>query len=322
MPRVVIIGKGNIGNAIASILRPKKIDIAFWDTDPKKLFRAHTPVRQKILTEKTGGLAEIIPGADFVFLCVPSFAVPSVMLEIKPYLSRRTTCGECNRTTIVSLAKGIDKKSGATMDELLDRTIPHSSFALLSGPMLAGELSQAMGGAAVIASKNIKVQNAVARLFKNTELRVAISADIHGVALAGVLKNIYAIAVGAADGAKDGYNARGLLLGTAQSEIADIIPLMGGAQGTATIPALIGDLFATGMSPASNNHTFGVELVSGARRGPKPHLFTEGMFAAPFIAKRLGDRLHRFPLLGIAVVLVKQPKEGKKKLQAFLPGRE
>lgn len=312
MPRVVIIGKGNIGNAVADILRPKKIDIAFWDTNPKKLIYKHPPARQNFLAKNLGELAEIVPGADFVFLCVPSFAVPKAVLEMKPCLSRRTV--------IVSLVKGIEKKSGATMDELLHRLVPRSPFALLSGPMLAGELSQFMGGAAVIASKNIKARNAVMRLFKNTELRTAESRDIHGVALAGVLKNIYAIILGVADGTRNGYNAKGFLFGTAQSEIADIVSFLGGARETAGIPALIGDLFATGMSPASNNHALGAKLFSDVRH-QKPPLSTEGMVAAPFIAKRLGNQARQFPLFEIAVMLMKQPKEGRKKLQAFLFGK-
>lgn len=307
MPRIVIIGKGKIGNAIADILRPKKVDIAFWDIVPEKL------------TEKCP-LAEIVHDADFVFLCVPSFAVPQAVLEMKLCLPRRTTRGERNRTIVVSLSKGIEKKSGATMDELLRGIIPRFAFALLSGPMLAEELSQSKGGAAVVASKDAGARNAVARLFEDTELHVSVSADIHGVALAGILKNIYAIVLGATDGMGSGYNAKGFLFGTAQSEMAKIIPLLGGARETVGIPALVGDLFATGMSPASNNHTFGAAICSGTQC-PEFPLFSEGVVTAPFIAKRLGARARRFPLFLIAVALVKRPKEGRKRLHTFLFGK-
>ena len=241
MARIVIIGNGKIGNAIAEILRSKKNEIAFWDSMPEKA-QGQLP------------LSETIPVADFVFLCVPSFAVPDAACVIKPYLLRRTV--------VISVSKGIEKESGETMDELLSRILPRRPFALLSGPMLAVELSSDMGGAAVIASKNAAVRNVVARLFKGTELRITTSADIHGVACAGILKNIYAIIIGAAEGMGSGYNTKGFLLGQAQSEIMGLIPLLGGARETASIPALMGDLFATSLSPSSNNHSFGVAIAN------------------------------------------------------------
>jgi glycerol-3-phosphate dehydrogenase (NAD(P)+) len=189
--------------------------------------------------------------------------------------------------------------------------------------MLASELSQSMGGAAVAASKDVKARNAVARLFENTALHVATSGDVHGVALAGILKNVYAIVLGAADGMGNGYNAKGFLFGTAQSEMAEMLPLLGGARKTAGIPALAGDLLATGMSSTSNNHAFGASLASSraAQCGAKTSFFAEGMVAAPFIAKRLGRHANTFPLFEIALALVEYPKEGIKKLDIFLFGK-
>lgn len=296
MSKVAIIGAGNIGRAIAEIIRPKKPHIEFWDKDPSK-----APGQKE--------LREVIRGADFVFLCTPSWAIPEAVKEMKPHLERKTV--------IVSIAKGIEVKSGKTMDELLARILPQNqSFVLLSGPMLAGELVEHMGGSAMAASRSAAACKRIAALFSKTELHVQTTSDVRGTALAGVLKNIYALLLGAAEGMQSGWNAKGLIAAEAIREMGQIMPLLGGKKETATCPAGLGDLVATGMSPLSRNHQVGFALASG-QNGP---LTSEGTNSLPFILKRLGAKKKNFILLAIAADFIKHPAHGKKELKKFFTG--
>jgi glycerol-3-phosphate dehydrogenase (NAD(P)+) len=293
MHRIVIIGAGDIGKAIAHVLRPKKADIRLWDKEPGKVIRQ-------------GPLSARVTGAEIVFLCVPSFVVAEAAKAIRPFLN--------SRTLVVSIAKGIDRKSGQTADILLAKILPRQPVALLSGPMLANELLKNLGGAAIVASKSAAARKCLLGMFRHTELHVRTSADVRGVALAGVLKNIYALVLGASDGLGFGWNAKGLIAGEAAREMAAILPLFGGERETAHGLAGFGDLVATGMSPTSRNHETGRLLVQAKVQ------WSEGTASLPFIMKRLGSRSRRFPLLAIAATLLKNPNHGCKALKAFLQG--
>lgn len=308
MIKILIIGKGNIGNAIFALLTnktefsknkivsSKNIEVNFWDIKPKKGIDK--------FDFKSG-----VANADFIFFCIPSFVVSSVLLKIKPFLK--------DKTILISVSKGLEKETGFTMDQIFNRIVPKQNYALVSGPMLAKEILNSMGAAAVIASSDNNVLNAVVRLFRSTELRTFVSFDTRGVAFAGALKNIYSIALGASDGMGVGFNIKGFLFGVAQNEISEIIPLLGGKKETAYIPPIIGDLFATGSSYDSRNYTFGYEIFK-SKKHIKKNFPAEGITAASFVFKKLGNRSTQFPLFMIAYDLIKRPQKGKKELREFI----
>ena len=308
MIKILIIGKGHIGTAIfdlltnrdkfskTKIISSKNIEVNFWDIKPDK--------RTNKFDFKSA-----VAEADFIFLCVPSFAVSSVLLKIKPFLN--------DKTILISVSKGLEKGTGFTMDQIFNRIVPKQNYALISGPMLAKEILNSMGASAVIASSNDNVLNAVVRIFRSTELRTFISYDLRGVAYAGALKNIYSILLGASDGMEVGFNTKGFLFGVAQNEISEIIQLLGGKKETAYLPPIIGDLFATGSSPDSRNHTFGYEIFK-SKKHIKKNFPAEGITAVSFIYKKLGNRSTQFPLFMIAYDLIKKPQKGKKELREFI----
>lgn len=274
MFKVIIIGAGEIGTAIGKILKKKGIEPIFWDKNPLKI-RNQKP------------LAEIIPSANFIFLCIPSWAMREAISNILPMLSKKTI--------IISLAKGIEKRTNKTMGELLKEFFPKGQkFALLSGPMIAEELMKNKFGAAVLATKQKIIYNKTADLFKKTNLKIEYSNDIRGVALAVVLKNIYAVLLGISDGLRQGDNKKGELLVEAVKEMADIIQTFGGKKETAYGIAGLGDLIATGFSRYSKNRQFGEELV---RIGKKTALKAEGAVSLEMILNLLNKRKNKFLLL-------------------------
>jgi glycerol-3-phosphate dehydrogenase (NAD(P)+) len=121
-----------------------------------------------------------------------------------------------------------------------------------------------------------------------------VKADILGVELCGALKNIIAIAAGAADGLGFGDNGKAGLITRGLAEMIRLGLAAGANPLTFAGLAGIGDVVATCASGLSRNHRLGVELARGRRwadiEGSLPGV-AEGAYtveAALALADRLG----------------------------------
>lgn len=271
-PLVGIIGAGEIGRALGGLLESNNLSVTYGDIQPSSV----------VTEEKT---AAWIPTIDVLFFCVPSSALREAVAAVMPYLAPKTI--------VVSLAKGIEKKSHATMDEVLENLLPtHHNVALLGGPMLAEELFQGKGGVATIGAADKEVAAYVGALFIGTPVIAEYSDDPHGVAVCGVLKNIYAIALGIADGLGWGGNRKGYLTATALQEMAEITTFLNGNAATAYGSAGLGDLLATGYSVFSHNHLAGEELARNHR-----FITSEGAQALTPLLSLLKQKKNAFKVL-------------------------
>jgi glycerol-3-phosphate dehydrogenase (NAD(P)+) len=300
MPRhVTIIGAGEIGSAIASLIKAPGVQIERWDKDTSKV-------------PKQKSLDAAVTGADVVFLCIPSWHLREGVAEIRTFLRKKTI--------VVFLSKGIELGTKFTVDALAATTLPRGqAFALLSGPMLAEELVEGLPSCAVVATKNKQAFHRVAALFSRSALKLVWSTDMRGVAFAGVLKNAYALALGIADAIPMGSNAKGWMVQTAVREMTQIIGALnrqGDAQASATGPAGLGDLVATGFSPYSSNFTVGRELVAG--KGITK--MSEGFISLPSLCALLGQKLNTTPLLKTVAAIVMKKKNAKKAFEQFVKG--
>jgi glycerol-3-phosphate dehydrogenase (NAD(P)+) len=296
--KIVIIGAGEIGLSLGKILRQKNFDLKFWDKDPKAL---------EALGGEEPNLPEIVPEAEFIFLCVPSWAVREALIYLTPYLSKKTV--------VVSVSKGIEVSSLKTIDQILGTYLAKTQpWVLLSGMMIAEEIREGMFGGGLVAGKSSKVARAVITLFAETNLQLEISSDLHGVALCGVLKNIYSLAMGVSYGLNLGENARGLLLVKALGEIKKIVALLGGKQETVFSSAGLGDLIATSFSRFSKNHQVGSELAVGKITG----LESEGLVSLSSMVILLGVKYKKFPILRSLFEIVQGDAEAGPAFQKIL----
>lgn len=258
--KVLIVGAGEIGSAISKILQ--KHDPMLWDRKPKLC--THGTNLQKLCEE-----------ASFVFLCIPSHAIDECADNIRGHISRNTI--------VISLTKGLERKDGQLTSELLKKRFGKSRIALLAGPMLAEELEMGLATKATLASTK-KTFEAVNPLFKNTQLSLEHTTDIQGAAAAGVLKNVYALALGITHALELGDNAQGVIMHQAITEMQLLIKKLGGKPETALSLAGLGDLEATGNSDHSENRTTGKKLVASR----KTKLMSEGSLSLPLLVKRVG----------------------------------
>lgn len=296
--RVTFIGAGAIGSAVAGLVKTSGARVELWDVDP-----ARVPDQRP--------LEKAVPGADVLFLCVCSWQLRDAVAQIRPLLSKKTV--------VVSLSKGIELGTRFTVDRLLADALPkRQPFALLSGPMLAAELAAGLPSGAAVASTSRAAGRRVERLFARSALLTEWTNDVRSVALAGVLKNIYALGLGITDALELGANARGRMVECATEEMVGVIKKLhprGDAVRAALGPAGLGDLVATGTSPHSSNRRVGHELVAG--KGMTK--MSEGFMSLPSLLSLLGKkRAAKFPLLQAVGAVVISKKDARRTFRAFL----
>lgn len=283
--KVTIIGAGEIGQAIGKILKTKA-QIDFWDKDPKK-----------VKNQKT--LADAVKNANFLFFCVNAGNIREAATSAKPYINKKTI--------IVSLAKGLEEKTWHPAAQILSELLPDNRLAALGGPMLAEELKKGLPGFGLVGTKDTKTFKELSKLFSNTKITIWYADDINGIALAGVLKNIYAIALGIAQGLSWGDNQKGTLVAAAVMEMNLILRSFGAKPELAFSFAGLGDLVATGSSPNSLNREVGIYLGKG-KSIKKP---SEGYRALPGIIKLLKGTKN-LPILNALEKIILKKQAAKK----------
>ncbi len=272
--KIAVIGAGSIGAALGEILKKRNgLEVEFWDSDQSKM-----PVWKPV--------ADVVAGAEFIFLCVPSWELRNAAEEISPHLA--------SGAVVVSLTKGLEEKTLKTADEVLKEVLPKDSvMCILGGPMLSGELKKGNIGVAVAAIKNeiefLKIKN----LLSGMNVFLEYSNDVHGVALVGVLKNVYAFGLGVIDALELGNNFKGWWVQKSLQEMARMISDLGGNGKTALDVAGLGDLVATGFSNNSKNFRSGQEFVKTG----KCLLKGEGFVSLPLVFELLKKDFKNYPLL-------------------------
>lgn len=261
-PGIAIIGYGKIGQALGGIFSGQGSGFDAWDKDSRRV-------------KGLKSLEGTVKGKRFVFACVPSSALREVFGLIKPHLRKDVL--------IVTLSKGIETEKGKTPDMVAREVLPGKEYGLLGGPMLADEIIKGEIGGAVFSSFNKKNFEKMNKLFEGSRLKLRYSRDVRGVALAGILKNIYSVTLGITEGLGWGLNARGILFTQIFSEMEGVIVRLGGQRETARLLSGLGDLVATSFSPDSRNRSAGFEI--GKRKTLT--IESEGINSLPFITKPL-----------------------------------
>ena len=114
-----------------------------------------------------------------------------------------------------------------------------------------------------MASPDLDLARRIVDRLARRRFRLYVNEDILGVELAGALKNVVAIAAGAADGLGFGDNGKAGLLTRGLAEMMRLGIAAGANPLTFAGLAGMGDLIATCGSRLSRNHRLGEELAKG-----------------------------------------------------------
>lgn len=274
---VGVVGAGNFGTVIANILAEnRKVLLYARDEDAvdrmirKQENRGH---KMHANVEPTGDMAHLARECDVIFPIVPSQHFRSMMKKLGPYLHPYHILIHGTKGFDIKLPKGgsietartLSRREVKTMSEVICEESVVVRVGCLAGPNLSKELSQRQPGATVVASHFNEVIQVGKRLLRNDRFQVYGNNDLVGVEIAGVLKNIIAIASGALSGLGYGENAKGLLISRGAVEMVYMGRALGGDTKAFLGVAGIGDLVTTCNSPMSRNFTVGYRLAQGEK---------------------------------------------------------
>jgi glycerol-3-phosphate dehydrogenase (NAD(P)+) len=196
--------------------------------------------------------------ADIVVLACPSHALRSLVETLRDSLA--TARGP---RLFVSLVKGVEELTLLRPSQVFSEVLPDHAIGALSGPTNAGEVVAGQPTAVVLATADDALGSVAQAAFNSQTLRVYRSNDLAGVELGGVLKNIYAIGAGIADGLGFGENAKAAYLSRAIREMLRLGVASGGKEETFLGLSGIGDLIATAHGSWSRNRSLGEALGRG-----------------------------------------------------------
>ena len=297
--KIVIVGNGKIGNAILHLLNnsslnsnKKKYTIDIYDNDSSKNISGKT-------------LKECIQNADFIFFCIASWHTRQALLEIKPSIE--------TKTILISVAKGLETSSKQSIDELFEKNLKNTKYALLSGPMFAVEIMENERSFAVLASKDKKVFDEISKLFVNTKIKLEYSKEVHSVAISAVLKNIYALIVSMIRVPERGNNTEGYLYSKATTEIIEIMKTLKLNPKVGLGVSGIGDFAATASSKFSQNRKVGEEIFNKGKSSIK----SEGLISLPSLIKMLNQKTKELPLLSLAEKILIKNKDPKIEIEKY-----
>lgn len=267
--KVAVLGAGAWGTALAKVLADKGDPVAMYCRRPDLVAQINEEhvngrylpsARLPATLTATIDPEEALDGASMVVFVAPSHATREVVRLVARRVPREVP--------IVSATKGIENESLTFVDEILAEELPgemHGHFAFLSGPSFAKELALELPTGVVIASENAGVRDHVMRRFHASYMRTYASSDVPGVECGGAIKNVVAIAAGAADGLGFGHNTRAMLITRGLSEMVRLSLARGGKAITVAGLAGMGDLVLTCCGELSRNRTVGLELGKGRK---------------------------------------------------------
>ena len=293
MANVGVLGAGSWGTALSVLLSDNGHQVTVWsiDKDEVKMLDEKREHLQKLPGVKlpqdmviTNDMEEAIRGKDFLVLAVPSIYTRSTARNMRPYVAE----GQI----IVDVAKGIEESTLKTLSVQIGEEIPQADVCVLSGPSHAEEVGRGIPTTCVVSASERKTAEYLQGIFMSPVFRVYTTPDILGVELGGALKNVIALAAGAADGLGYGDNTKAALITRGIAEIARLGTKMGARIETFYGLSGIGDLIVTCASVHSRNRKAGYLIGKGytmKEAMDEVKMVVEGVYSAK-AAKSLAEK--------------------------------
>ena len=263
--RVAVVGGGSWGTVLAHLASKNVSEVRLWIREEERARQLNsTRTNPKYVKGlNLGGNLKAFSdperlfdgGVEGVIWCLPS----KVGRDEAKILAKYFRGDE----VILHATKGVETGTLKTPSQILREELPARRIGVISGPNLADEISRGEPAATVVASAFREVVEAGQQILSNERFRVYGATDVAGVEWAGTLKNVLAIAAGALDAMKLGWNTRAMLISRGLAEMVRFGTAMGGQTQTFIGLAGVGDLLATASSVLSRNYRVGQGLGEG-----------------------------------------------------------
>lgn len=294
MASIGIIGAGTWGTALALLLHKNGHQVTIWSAIPAEVDEMRQTGQHRNLPGiaipgemiLTPDLEAAMKGKDMLVLAVPSVFIRSTAARMKPFLEK----GQI----VINVSKGIEETTLKTMSQIIEEELPKARSAVLSGPSHAEEVSRSIPTTCVAGAHERAVAEAIQSVFMSPVFRVYTSPDMLGIEVGAALKNVIALAAGAADGLGYGDNTKAALITRGIAEITRLGIQMGGREQTFTGLSGIGDLIVTCASMHSRNRRAGILIGKGYTMDEamkEVQMVVEGVYSAK-AAKALAEKYH------------------------------
>ncbi|MDQ6672433.1 MAG: NAD(P)-dependent glycerol-3-phosphate dehydrogenase [Chloroflexota bacterium] len=263
---LAVVNAGGWGTALSVLLGNAGHEVRLWcrraeqaeDIARTRENTMYLPgVRVPASVHPSASIEEVVASASAVFLVPISRAMRDVARLVSPFVG--------SGVPVLHAAKGLEFPSLNWLSEVAGQElgIDRGRVAALSGPTHAEEVGRGLPTAAVVACGDGSVGAVFQDLLHGPTFRVYTSTDLVGVELCGALKNVVALATGAADGLGYGDNARAALITRSLAEIGRLVHAVGGDPRTVAGLAGLGDVVATCTSRHSRNRWAGEQIGRG-----------------------------------------------------------
>ncbi|WP_339639074.1 NAD(P)H-dependent glycerol-3-phosphate dehydrogenase [uncultured Sulfitobacter sp.] len=260
---VSVLGAGAFGTALAISLAGKG-PVTLWARDAGDMAKRRENTKRlpgcpfpDTLTV-TDSLEEA-SGAEVLLLAVPMQRLRSVLEDHKDALHGKH---------LVACCKGIELSSGVGPVSVITQTIPDATTAILTGPSFAADIARGLPTALTLACGDAVAGKYLQAELTTANLRLYRTTDTIGAELGGALKNVVAIASGAAIGAGLGESARAALMTRGYAEMQRLAAHLKAEPTTLAGLSGFGDLTLTCTSEQSRNYRLGQSLGRGTPFDP------------------------------------------------------
>eukprot|EP01134_Creolimax_fragrantissima_P001004 CFRG1004T1 len=266
--RASVLGGGAFGTAMAQLLARKGIETRVWMRNEDLVKTINTThvndvyLRDFTLSENviasTSVKHVLEEGTGIVLICIPTPFFRSFLLANMEMFPTGVPIVCCN--------KGIEKDSFDTPYEIALDELPGKFgkwLGCLAGPSFAQEVVMNLPTNVTVAAGTIEVANSIQTIISDRAFRAYSTTDVLGCELAGAIKNVLAIACGAAEGGQLGRGARAAIITRGLTEVGRLIVAKGGDSKTLLSLAGVGDLVLTCNSAMSRNFTVGLRMARG-----------------------------------------------------------
>ena len=262
---VAVLGAGSWGTALAALIARHGHAATLWGRDADVVAaiatRHENPhylpgIALPGTLRATTDLAEAMAGADLVLVVVPSHAFAATLRALAPL--RPAGAG------VAWATKGFEPGSGRFLHEVAADVLGDGvPLAVVTGPSFAKEVAQGLPTALTVQGDDPAFVQQVAAVLHGPNFRAYTGDDMRGAELGGAMKNVLAVATGAADGMNLGLNARTGLVTRGLNEMLRLNAAIGGRPETLMGLAGLGDLVLTCTGDLSRNRRLGLALGRG-----------------------------------------------------------
>ena len=250
---IAVLGAGAFGTALAISLAHKG-PVSLWARDVSDMAQTREntkrlpgcPFPEPLFVTDA---IEIATEADILLVAVP-------MQKLREFLTRNAE--RLNGKIIVACCKGIELESGVGPIAVIRETLPDVIPAILTGPSFGADIARGLPTALTLACKHPDIGKTLQTALTTDNLRLYRTTDTVGAELGGALKNVVAIACGAAIGAGLGESARAALMTRGFAEMQRLAERLHAKPDTLAGLSGFGDLVLTCTSSQSRNYRLGL----------------------------------------------------------------